>query len=270
MNTRPREMSLWVYTPLLLLVAGALIYVSLAAPSTGDPAAPGRTPLSEAALNFVQSNLRAPTARPPFFAPLALAASVLLGCLHALAPGHNKLLIGAYLVAMGGRLRHAVWIGLTAAVAHVVSAAVLGALAESATLQAASVQFLRWVGLPSGLLTVGLGFWLLRRRGLPDRLSLGGVALLGLMTGLVPTFDAIAIMVVALSVQQAGLGLGLIIGYSLGIAASLIAVGALFTGGRDLLPVNNRLDKVVIGVAAVLVVLLGLQLAGRTLLVLLG
>ncbi|MEW5986816.1 MAG: hypothetical protein AB1791_09295 [Chloroflexota bacterium] len=269
MMTHQREMRVWVYLFLLLLVAGALAYVSLAAPNTGDPAAPGRTPFSEAALSFVQNNLRAPS-RPPFFAPFALVASVLLGSLHALAPGHNKLLIMAYLVALGGRLRHAVWIGLTTAIAHAISAAVLGLLAESATRQATSVQFLRWVGLPSGLLTIALGFWLLRRPGRPDRVGLGGVILLGLVTGLVPTFDAIAIMVVALSVQQAGLGVGLMVGYSLGIAATVVAVGALSTGGRDWLPANSRVYKVVIRVAAVLVLLLGLQLTGRTLLAIMG
>ena len=40
---------------------------------------------------------------------------------------------------------------------------------------------------------------------------------LGLMHAIVPTFDAIAIILVALSIQMAALGAGLILAYSLGI-----------------------------------------------------
>ncbi|MEW5987328.1 MAG: hypothetical protein AB1791_11890 [Chloroflexota bacterium] len=295
-----------------LLVAISLLYVLLTAPNTGNPAAPGRTPLSEAMLNFVQGNLQA-SAASPLFPPLALLAAFLLGGLHALTPGHNKTLVGAYLVGAHGRLRHAVLIGAATAFSHTASAIVLGALALSATFQVASTQFLRWVGLPSGLLTIGLGVWLLRRHRpashshthendqahehghdhehdsehdhehthghghshhppAPDRVTLGGLVVMGLMHGIVPTFDAIAILLVALNVSQAALGIGLIVSYSLGIAAVLIAIGALFIRAQGLLLESPRFEKVSNLsplLAAVLVIILGLVLVGRTLLPLL-
>lgn len=293
-SKRDTTITRWLYGLVFLLMAGGLVYVLAAAPTGGNPAS--RTPLGEAALAFVQNTLRT-SATSPAFAPLALVAAFVLGGLHALTPGHNKTLTGSYLVGARGQLRHAVLVGAATAFSHTASAIVIGVLALSTAGQIASTQFLRWIGLPSGILTLLLGIWLLRKYliGLnahvhlhdhnhdhdhahdhdhdhdhpaPDRVTLGGLIVLGLMHGIVPTIDALAILLIALYVQQTGLGLGLVFAYSLGIASVLIAVGALFVRTQRVLldsPRFERVSRLAPALAASMVILLGLSLVVRTL-----
>jgi len=299
------KIGVWMYVLVFVLVVIALIYVLAANAAAGNALSQGRTPLGEAALAFVQSTLRISAANP-IFPLLALASAFLLGGLHAMTPGHNKTLTGVYLVGSRARLRHAVLIGMATAFSHTASALVIGTLALSTAGQIASAQYLRWVGLPSGILTVCLGGWLLRRylRGgsahphshdhdhdhsqdhihdhdhphdhhkhshdhtAPDRMTLGGLVAMGLMHGIVPTFDALAIILIALTVNQFLLGVGLIIAYSLGIAGVLVAVGALFVRTQKVLSDNPRFDRVARrapAFAAIVVILLGLSLVVRTL-----
>jgi len=283
-----------LYGFVFLLIAGGLVYILAAAPTGGSTSTAGRTPLGEAALAFVQNTLRT-SATSPAFAPLALVAAFVLGGLHALTPGHNKTLTGSYLVGARGQLRHAVLVGAATAFSHTASAIVIGVLALSTAGQIASTQFLRWIGLPSGILTLLLGIWLLRKYliGLnahvhlhdhnhdhahdhdhdldhpaPDRVTLGGLVVLGLMHGIVPTIDALAILLIALNVQQTGLGIGLVFAYSLGIASVLIAVGALFVRTQRVLldsPRFERVSRLAPALAASMVILLGLSLVVRTL-----
>ena len=304
-SKRRTRISGWIYGLIFVLIATGIVYILVAAPAGGSAPASSRPPLYEAALLFIQNALRTPAASPAF-APIALAAAFLLGCLHALTPGHNKTLTGSYLVGARARLSHAVLIGTATAFSHTASAIVIGVLAISTAGQIASAQFLRWIGLPSGLLTICLGVWLLRRYFAgrsahlhshdhdhdhshshaahshdhgdhhdhshddlpPDHVTLGGLVVLGLMHGIVPTIDALAILLVALNVQQAGLGIGLVFAYSLGIAGVLISVGALFVRTQRLLLDSLRFERIARrapAFAAGMVILLGLSLFVRTL-----
>lgn len=288
----PGKISVWVYSLVVLLVAAGILYVLVARSVSTDASAPNRTPLGEAALSFIQSTLRE-SASSPAFPPLALMAAFLLGGLHALTPGHNKTLVGTYLVGARGQLRHAVLLGAATAFSHTASAIVIGLAALSTAGQIASTQFLRWIGLPTGILTVCLGLWLLRKyfigngerlhfhdhdhshvhnhahdHSVPDGVTLGGLVALGLMHGIVPTFDALAILLVALNVGQTGLGIGLVFAYSLGIACILIAIGALFVRTQSMLLDHLRFQRIsqrAPAFAASVVVLLGLSLIVRTL-----
>ena len=91
---------------------------------------------------------------------------------------------------------------------------------------------------------------------------------MGLMHGIVPTIDALAIILVALSVSQIALGVGLVVAYSVGIASVLIAVGALFLRAQRVIVDNPRFtwlaDRATL-IAAIVVVLFGLSLFVRTL-----
>jgi hypothetical protein len=49
---------------------------------------------------------------------LALLASVGLGAVHALSPGHGKTIVGTYLVGSRGTWRHALLLALTVTVTH--------------------------------------------------------------------------------------------------------------------------------------------------------
>ena len=277
-------------------MTAGIIYV-LVAPLFGvESSSSDKTPLGGEAYAFIQRTMQTSTDSGAF-PVLALAAAFVLGGLHALTPGHNKTLVGSYLVGARGRLHHAVLIGMVTAFSHTASALIVGILALSTAGQIASSQYLQWVGLPSGVLTVGLGLWLLRRHfragsshddlhghdhghshdhshehshhhPSPDAVTLGGLVALGLMHGIVPTFDALAIILVALSLQRAVLGAGLIFAYSLGIGGVLVLVGTLVVRAQTALldhPRFERASRLAPAVAAGMVVILGLWLLIRTL-----
>jgi nickel/cobalt exporter len=91
-----------------------------------------------------------------------LAFSLLLafgfGGLHAIAPGHGKTLMAAYLVGAGGRMRQAVAVGAAVSLMHTTSVIGLGLLvlyAESMFPRPEEVY--PWLGLLSGVVAVILG-----------------------------------------------------------------------------------------------------------------
>jgi ABC-type nickel/cobalt efflux system permease component RcnA len=96
---------------------------------------------------------------------------------------------------------------------------------------------------------------------------LGGLVGLGLVHGIVPTADALAVLLVALSVKQTFLGLLLILSYSLGIASVMSAVGMLFLTSQGLMERFTRLASLSRwgpAVAAATVSLLGLVMIVKT------
>lgn len=93
----------------------------------------------------------------------ALLLAVLLGGLHALAPGHGKTIIAAYALGRRGRTADIVAIGGTVAATHTVGIMLLGALV-SATTVVSPDRSLRWASVLSGVLVIGVGFTLLRTR----------------------------------------------------------------------------------------------------------
>ena len=105
----------------------------------------------------------------PAFALLAVVLSMLLGALHAFAPGHGKTLMAAYLVGREGTWRQAAVIGMSVTLTHTVGVLLLGA-ALTAALLAAPESVYPWLGLISGLLLAAIGVTLLRS---PGRLLAG-------------------------------------------------------------------------------------------------
>ncbi len=302
MQKPQRSLFSWMYIALGVVLALGILYVLLFGQISLDPSAPNRTPLSEAGINFIQHTLQS-SATNPLLAIIALGAAFLIGALHALTPGHNKTLTGSYLVGSRARLRDAVLLGATTALSHTASAIVIGILAISTIGQLVSTQYLQWVGIPSGLLTMALGVYLLWKntRGrhthddhdhahthdhphphthdhahphehehpAPDTVTLSGLFVMGLMHGIVPTIDALAIILVALSVRQIALGVGLVVAYSVGIASVLIGVGALFLRAQRVIVDNPRFERLADRatlIAAIVVLLFGLSLFVRTLL----
>lgn len=94
---------------------------------------------------------------------LILVAAFGIGALHALEPGHGKSIMGAYIVASHGGVRHAVLLGLVVTVTHtiVVFLLALGALVLADRF--ASNQITHWLEVVSGLLVLGVGLWMLYR-----------------------------------------------------------------------------------------------------------
>ncbi|MGW7054197.1 nickel transporter [Streptomyces sp. NPDC054887] len=96
------------------------------------------------------------------FAALALGLSLLLGALHALAPGHGKTMMAAAAAARGrGSLRDMVGLGVSVTMTHTLGVFALGALVTAGS--AAAPTVVSWLGIASGALVAGAGALLVRR-----------------------------------------------------------------------------------------------------------
>jgi nickel/cobalt exporter len=236
--------------------------------------------------------------RAPGFVGVALLLAVVLGAAHALAPGHGKTVMAAYLVGLRGTARQAATIGATVTLTHTAGVLALG-LVLSATRAVASERVYPWLGLGSGLLlaAVGLGLLVRARPGHhhhhPHRdphdhphpqedgahrdhagppLGRRGLVALGLAGGLVPSPSAVVVLLGGIALGQAWLGVALVLAYGVGMAATLTGVGLLLARLRTRmdrrlhLPTGSRLarlGRLLPAVTASVIVLVGLGLAAQ-------
>ena len=59
---------------------------------------------------------------------VALGLAVVLGALHAFAPGHGKTIVGAYLIGSRGTVKHAILLGIIVTFTHTISVILLGVI----------------------------------------------------------------------------------------------------------------------------------------------
>ncbi|MET8474518.1 sulfite exporter TauE/SafE family protein [Streptomyces sp. NPDC004856] len=190
----------------------------------------------------------------PGFAALALGIALLLGALHALAPGHGKTLMAAAAAARHqARMRDVLPLAASVTVTHTLGVIALGVLVTAGS--AATPSVIAWLGLASGVLVTFAGVGLLRRawhhrthahdhphthdhthhhhHPMP-RPTLRGTLFLGFAGGLVPSPSAVVVLVGAAALGKAWFGLLLVLGYGAGLALTLTAVGlaVVRVGGR--------------------------------------
>ena len=236
------------------------------------------------------------------FALVALLIAVALGAVHALAPGHGKTIMAAQAVSRGRRgLRDILTLGLTVTVTHTLGVLVLGLLVAGGS-SVVTPGLFPWLGAASGALVAFTGCLLLRRALRPrpghghghghghshdhghghrpaDMPRRGTVVLMGFAGGLMPSPSAIVVLLGALALGHAWFGVLLVLAYGLGLAATLTGIGVFITGsGRWLaarMPgLRDRAHRIparlVPAGSAVVVVLLGVALAVRSLATALG
>jgi ABC-type nickel/cobalt efflux system permease component RcnA len=266
----------------------------------------------------------------PGLIAIALVAALLAGMAHALSPGHGKAMVGAYLVGSRGTVGDAILLGVVVTVTHTLGVYILGFLTLWLTTSFQVTQVGQWLEVISGVLVLGMGFWLFQRgllayhglkplpghshgpgghshgshshghshaaghshshghghdhahaepetatsrsqrtvphaaparrppsdsplddgesptdtpaEGKPSRWSLIG---LGVAGGMVPCFDALAILIAAVNLASGrppdekartiAAGLGLIAAFSLGMAIVLVAIGVLMVKAKDVM-----------------------------------
>ena len=96
-------------------------------------------------------------------AALVLLVALVLGGLHAIAPGHGKTLMAAYVVGRRGTTRQVVMIGLTVAATHTGGVLALGSVIWVSQAVAPD-RVLPWLTVASGGLLAACGLALLYRR----------------------------------------------------------------------------------------------------------
>jgi ABC-type nickel/cobalt efflux system permease component RcnA len=225
-------------------------------PGRGTTGAPPRANAAAEAPVAAGGSLAALLSRP--LTPLLLVLSLLLafgfGAVHALGPGHGKTITAAYLVGREARARQAAAVGAAVALMHTASVLALGLMVFVVARSFPADRVYPWLTLGTGLVALALGAGLLvariraRRTGLDpwhghahvhegqrhdhshgeDRpISRRGLVALAAAGGMLPSPTAFVVLTGAVAAHRVGYGLALIFAFSLGLAASLMAVGLL-------------------------------------------
>ena len=182
-----------------------------------------------------------------------------LGALHALEPGHGKTIVAAYLVGSRGTARHAVALGALVTASHTAGVYMLGAVVLYASAYIVPERIYPWLSVVSGLTIAVLACYMLLRawtgadgdhsheagrahrdwmpgmRATETKLStveeknisLKQMLTLGITGGIIPCPAALVVLLSAVALHRIAFGLFLIVSFSLGLAAVLIAIGLM-------------------------------------------
>jgi ABC-type nickel/cobalt efflux system permease component RcnA len=189
---------------------------------------------------------------------IALLAALIaagLGALHALEPGHGKTIVAAYLVGSNGTARHALLLGTIVTISHTAGVYLLGFITLYAQKYILPDRIYPFLGVLSGILIAGTGCFLFLQRHLgsefahshkdisfdaqiaqiaerPARVSARRLLVLGVTGGMIPCPAALVVLLSAVTLHRTAFGLFLIVAFSIGLAAVLIAMGltAVYAG----------------------------------------
>ena len=220
---------------------------------------------------------------------VSLLVAAFWGAAHALTPGHGKAMVAAYLVGTKGTPRHAVLLGGTVTIAHTAGVFALGFVTLGLSAFIVPEQLYPWLTLVSGVLVVLVGASVLRQRlrargrhhhhghdhdhdhprhDHDDAMTSKGILGVGIAAGLLPCPSALVVLLSAIALHRVGLGLALIVAFSLGLAATITAIGlvavlARRTFGR--LSLEGPLVRTLPAVSAALILVVGLVITARAL-----
>ncbi|MFH1540198.1 MAG: high-affinity nickel-transporter [bacterium] len=204
----------------------------------------------------------------------ALGMAFFLGCTHALSPGHGKTLVAAYLIGTRGRVIDAILLGMIVTFTHTVSVILLGVGVLLASRYIVPEKIYPYLEACSGGLVAAIGGWMLlrARRGIhPDQFRVHphghshshehhghhhdhdhhqehehaedkqqkvrklDIIALGVTGGIVPCPTALVVLLSAVALHRISFGLSLIVIFSFGLAAVLIAIGILMVKAKSLM-----------------------------------
>jgi ABC-type nickel/cobalt efflux system permease component RcnA len=224
---------------------------------------------------------------------LSLLIAMFWGAAHALTPGHGKGMVAAYLVGTKGTPRQAFLLGGTVTVAHTAGVFAMGIVTLALSRFVVPERLYPWLTLVSGLLVVAVGAAVLRQRlrgrGRAghshldhhhthdhdhhhpqdhDQLTSKGILGVGVAAGLLPCPSALVVLLSAIALHRVGLGLALIVAFSVGLAATITAIGLVAVVARQAfgrLSLNGRLVRALPSVSAGLILAVGLLITARAL-----
>ncbi len=228
---------------------------------------------------------------------LSLVIAAFWGAAHALTPGHGKALVAAYLVGTKGTPRHAVLLGGTVTIAHTAGVFAIGIVTLALSQFILPERLYPWLTLASGLLVVAVGASVLRQRlrwrtrgsrdhhdhdhghGHDDRhghhhhhhgdeLTSKGILGVGIAAGLLPCPSALVVLLSAIALHRVGLGLALIVAFSVGLAATITGIGLVAVYARrafSRLSLDGPVIRTLPAVSAVLILVVGVAITVRAL-----
>jgi nickel/cobalt transporter (NicO) family protein len=227
---------------------------------------------------------------------LSLLIAAFWGAAHALTPGHGKALVAAYLVGTKGTPRHAVMLGATVTVAHTAGVFAIGLVTLALSQFILPEQLYPWLTLASGLLVVTVGASVLRHRlrtrkhgrahahqhhhghehshghdhhhHHDDGLTSKGILGVGVAAGLLPCPSALVVLLSAIALHRVGLGLALIVAFSVGLAATITAIGLVAVYARRAfgrLSLEGPIVRALPSVSAALILAVGVAITARAL-----
>jgi len=193
-----------------------------------------------------------------------IAVAFWLGALHALEPGHGKTIVAAYLVGSRGNMKHAALLGATVTFTHTLSVFLLGIGTLLLSSYIVPEKIIPVLGVLSGVSIVLIGGWLFYKRlrayqhelahqhahadghhhhhhhAPPGDITVGSLMALGASGGLVPCPAAMVLLLSAIAIGRVGLGLILLLAFSLGLAGVLMAIGMLVIYAKNWLPESSK------------------------------
>jgi nickel/cobalt exporter len=223
---------------------------------------------------------------------VSLLIAAFWGAAHALTPGHGKAMVAAYLVGTKGTPRHAFLLGGTVTVAHTAGVFALGFVTLGLSAFIVPEQLYPWLTLVSGLLVVLVGVSVLRQRlrsrgqvhhhhhghahshdqghhhDHDDALTSRGLLGVGIAAGLLPCPSALVVLLSAIALHRIGLGLALIVAFSLGLAATITAIGLVAVFARRTfgsLSLDGPLVHALPAASAALILAVGVVITARAL-----
>ena len=226
---------------------------------------------------------------------LSFLVAAFWGAAHALTPGHGKALVAAYLVGTKGTPRHAFMLGGTVTIAHTAGVFALGLVTLGLSQFIVPERLYPWLTLVSGLLVVVVGASVLRQRIRSggrgdhaehhhhhhdnehehehehhhhdgDALTSRGILGVGVAAGLLPCPSALVVLLSAIALHRVGLGLALIVAFSVGLAATITAIGLVAVLARRAfgrLSLNGPVVRALPAVSAALILAVGVVITAR-------
>lgn len=226
---------------------------------------------------------------------VSLLVAAFWGAAHALTPGHGKALVAGYLVGTRGRPRHAFLLGATVTVTHTAGVFALGLVTLLLSQFIVPEQLYPWLTLVSGLLVVAVGLGVLRsrfrsaashehmhdhghthdhdhahdhRHHHDERLTSRGILGVGIAAGLLPCPSALVVLLSAIALHRVGLGLALIVAFSLGLAATITGIGLIAVLARQAFArvrLDGPLVRALPALSAAVIVVAGVVITARAL-----
>ena len=207
-------------------------------------------------------------------------------------------MVAAYLVGTKGTPRHALLLGGTVTIAHTAGVFALGFVTLGLSAFIVPEQLYPWLTLVSGLLVLAVGASVLRqrlrgRRGHDahhhhhhhhhhgdghhrhhhehehdDALTSKGILGVGIAAGILPCPSALVVLLSAIALHRVGLGLALIVAFSLGLASTITAIGLLAVLARrtfSRLTLGGPVVRALPAASAALIVAVGVVITAKAL-----